>query len=271
VCSPVRSPKARAKTIRRQLEYLQSVCDRHPDRIYAIRDAAALAVGLERGTLGAFPGIEGAHALGGDLDNLRVFYELGARYLTFAHFSGNEACQCAMGLGSSKGREQGLTDFGRRLLDECTRLGVVIDAAHVNKKGFMEICERAERPVIVSHTGVTGVKKIWRNIDDEQIEAVAKTGGVVGIIFGPQFVGRSWLDDARCVAEHILHVVQVAGADHAAYGSDIDGWLWTMPKGLYGIDELPNVTALLLAAGLDEGDVKKIIGGNVKTVLERAL
>ncbi len=271
VCSPLSSPRQRAGKIRRQLEYLHRVCDTHPGEIHVIRDRASLRDGLAAGRIGAFCGIEGAHALGGRIELLPMFHELGVRYMTFAHFSGNEACECAMGLGSRSGRDKGLTDFGRALLAECERLGIVVDLAHVNKRGFMEACAIAQKPVIVSHTGVTGVKNIWRNIDDEQIEAVAKNGGVIGVIFGPQFTGRTVFDDLWCVARHILHIVRVAGADHAAYGSDIDGWLWTMPAGMRGIDDLPRLTALLLDAGLDESDVKKIIGGNVARVVECAL
>ena len=266
VVSPLFSKKKRFARIRGRLEHLNGVCEK-TSGFYVIRTRKDLERGLSEGHVGALPGLEGAHPVGGDLGLVRELFDLGMRYLTLAHFSSNEACHCAMGLGSRRGRGEGLSDFGRKLVDEIHRLGVVLDLAHVNRVGFMEACGRSERPVFVSHTGVCGVHKTWRNIDDEQIEAVAKTGGVVGIMFSPKFLTGSNFAPLQAVADHILHVVKVGGPDCAAYGSDMDGWLTTMPRGFDDMADLPKVTALLLDSGLPEKDVKKIIGGNVKRVL----
>ncbi len=271
VCSPRSAPKRRMGRILRQLKYLRRVCDERPDEICMVDGAKTLAGGLARGVICAVPGIEGAHAIAGDMDNFHAAYEMGMRYFTLAHFSNNEAACCAMGLGSHRTAHRGLSDFGRRLVDEIHKSKVILDLAHVNKAGFMEACGRSDRPVIVSHTGVCGVRRMWRNIDDEQIEAVAKTGGVVGIIFGPQFLSPIPVGSLSDLVKHILHVVKVAGADHAAYGSDLDGWLMTHPVGFDDITDLPKITALLLDAGQSEDEVKKIIGGNARRVIEEVL
>ncbi len=268
VCSPRPRPDVRFARIRRQMDYLHRVCEQRPKDIAVIRGRRSMNDILSSNRIGAFCGIEGAHAVSGSLDRLREAHDMGVRYFTLAHFSDNEAASCAFGWGSRTRRRDGLTDFGRRLVDEVQRMGMVLDLAHVNKAGFMEACTRSERPVIVSHTGISGVKRSWRNIDDEQIEAVARTGGVVGVIFGPQFLARSPFASLDAVVAHILHVVRVTGADHVAYGSDMDGWLTTMPRGFADMADLPKVTALLLDAGLPEADVVKIMGGNVKRVLE---
>ncbi len=271
VCSPKSSPKRRMGGILRLLGYLRRVCEDRPDEICLIESAKALKDGLKRGAMCALPGIEGAHAIAGNMDNFHEAREMGMRYFTLSHFSNNEAACCAMGLGSRKTAHVGLTDFGRKLVDEIHKRQIILDLAHINKPGFMEACERSERPVIVSHTGVSGVRPMWRNIDDEQIEAVAKTGGVVGIIFGPQFLSPIPVGPLGDLVKHILHVVKVAGADHVAYGSDLDGWLWTHPVGFNDITDLPKITALLLDAGVGEDDVKKIIGGNVQRVIGKVL
>ncbi|MCZ7583096.1 MAG: dipeptidase [Deltaproteobacteria bacterium] len=257
--------------IRRQLQYLDRVCT-DTGLIRVLRTRADLQEALAAGTIGAFPGIEGAHAIGGDLDRLREAFDLGMRYFTLAHFTNNEACRCSMGWGNLRADPTGgLSEFGRRLVDEIHRLGVVLDLSHVNREGFLDACERSDVPVMVTHTGVRGVHEHWRNIDDEQIEAVAKTGGVVGIMFAPNFLTGKFVCDLQAVADHILHVVKVAGAEHAAYGSDMDGWLWTMPRGFSDLADLPRVTALLLDAGLTDDQVRGIIGGNVKRVLDIVL
>ncbi|MBZ0272503.1 dipeptidase [bacterium] len=262
------------KPIRRQLLYLNRVCEEWDDVIYIIRTRKDLAGGIAGGRVGAFPGLEGAHAIGERLDLVDEAYALGMRYFTLAHFSSNAACSCAMGLGSRKGRDRGLTPFGQKLVQKIHDMGIVLDLAHVNKKGFMDAAEMSRvlhRPVMVSHTCVSGVHKHWRNIDDEQIEAVAKTGGIVGIMFSPGFATGNHLAGLDRIADHILHVVKVAGADHAAYGSDMDGWLWTMPKGLADISDLPNLTQVLLERGLSADDAAKIIGGNAKRVIDAVL
>ncbi|MCB9477663.1 MAG: membrane dipeptidase [Deltaproteobacteria bacterium] len=269
---PMGDPIRLFKHIERELLYMNRVCAQYPEEIYVITDKASLADGVAKNRVGCFAGIEGAHAISGNLDRLRRSYDLGMRYFTMAHFSCNEACACAKGWGAKTRTNEGLTPFGRTLLDTLHKMSIVVDLSHINKKGFMECCERSDRPVMVSHTGLSGVFPSWRNIDDEQVEAVAKNGGVIGVIFGPQFLNGALfnctIDD---LVDHMLHVIRIAGADHVAYGSDTDGWLATMPKGFRGIEDLPLITQRLLERGVAVDDVKKIMGGNVERLLNEIL
>jgi membrane dipeptidase len=230
-----------------------------------VRSRAELSSALSLGAVAGVLALEGAHALEGDLENLEGLYEAGLRSLGLAHFTSNRASPCAYGPGSSQ--EKGLTDFGREVVRYCDERGIIIDLAHTGRGAFFEACRGAVRPRIVSHTGFSGVFPHWRNIDDEQLRAVADTGGVHGVIFAPRYLGQ---DGAAAVAAHILHGIRVAGEDSLAMGSDFDGFIIPCSD-LPGADAFPYVADALLAAGLSEGTVAKILSGNALRVLEAGL
>ena len=140
---------------------------------------------------------------------------------------------------------------------------MIVDLAHVNKRGFLDACARATRPPIVSHTGVLGAFDHWRNIDDEQLRALADRGGVAGVIFCPRYLGG---DGLAPVVKHMQHILDVVGEDACALGSDWDGMIVPThelrdPRGL------PDLTSALLAAGISEQAVGKILRDNVLRVL----
>lgn len=249
-----------AEVAEEQLDVLDALIASTPD-VSLVRTAAELEACRERGTLGLLAGIEGAHLLQGSTVRLKHLADRGARYLGLVHFSANEAAFPAYGWGTSPG--SGLTRFGRDLVRTCEDLGVIVDLAHLNRQGFMEACAMARRPLIVSHTGVSGGCKHWRNIDDEQLRAVAATGGVVGIIFVPRYLGGSGLED---VVRHIRHVIEVAGEEVAALGSDWDGFVIPTPD-LRDAAHLPLLTDALLDSGLSEPQVAKVLRGNVLRLL----
>lgn len=247
--------------IHRQIDLLEKAAAASGGKLRPARTAGDVERAAGEGGVAALMGIEGAHALGGRLEALDRFAERGVRYLGLLHFSANECGAPAMG----KGRDatQGLTPFGRDVVRRCEELGVVVDLAHINKAGFMEACAMASRPPYVSHTGVAGVKDMWRNIDDEQLRAVADLGGVVGVIFAPQFLGGSGLD---AVVDHLLHIVDVAGEDAPALGSDWDGFI-VPTRGLEEARKLPDLTDALLSRGVPERVVRKILRDNALRVL----
>jgi membrane dipeptidase len=147
---------------------------------------------------------------------------------------------------------------------ECERCGVIVDLAHINRKGFFDALDVAALPAMVSHTGVTGVHPHWRNIDDEQLRAVAQNGGCVGIIFARRFLGSASIE---AVVEHLLHVMNVAGEDAPALGSDFDGFV-VPPEGLEDVAALPNLTVALSRRAVVPRVIEKILGGNVLRVLD---
>ena len=260
----VRGTRGLARVIHEQIDELDAAIARHPAAMRLVRKTAEVEACRAAGTLGALLGIEGAHSLEGNLDNLDTFAARGVRYLGFLHFSANEAGFPAYGRGRSD--EQGLTPWGRQLFERCEHLGVIVDLAHINRRGFMEACAMATRPPIVSHTGVLGAFEHWRNIDDTQLRAVADRGGCIGVIFAPRFLGAHGID---AVVHHMKHILDVVGEDGPALGSDWDGMILPT-RGLADPRGLPLLTDALLAAGVSEHTIGKILRGNVMRVLEAA-
>jgi membrane dipeptidase len=177
------------------------------------------------------------------------------------HLSANEAGCPARGWGRCD--REGLTPWGRELVARCDAARVLVDLAHINRRGFFDACNVAQRPVIVSHTGVSGVAAHPRNIDDEQLRAVAEKGGVVGIMFASRYLGGR---DLGAVARHLVHVAAVAGDDTPALGSDWDGMIVPV-RGLSDAAHLPLLVDELLARGMPEATIAKILRGNVQRVL----
>ncbi|HEX3769713.1 MAG TPA: dipeptidase [Polyangiaceae bacterium] len=226
------------------------------------RTAADVEACARSGDMAALLGIEGAHALEGDLDQIDRFASRGVRYLGLLHFSANEAGYPALGRGRHDAH--GLTPWGLELVRRCEAAGVIVDLAHINRRGFLDACAVATKPPIVSHTGVLGVYEHWRNIDDAQLRAIADKGGVVGVIFYPRYLGGDGLEP---VVKHMLHILDVVGEDTPALGSDWDGFI-IPTRGLADPRGLPLLTDALLAAGVHERTVRKILRGNALRVLE---
>jgi membrane dipeptidase len=253
--------KGLAAVIDEQIDALDRAVLQDPARLVKVWSAADIRAAEARGAVGALLGIEGAHALEGDAEKLDHFARRGVRYLGMSHFSANQAAYPAQGVGRRDG--DGLTPFGRDLVRRCEALGVIVDLTHINRKGFMEACAMATRPPIVSHTGVAGVFEHWRNVDDEQLRAVADKGGVVGVIFCPKYLGG---DGLLPVVQHLQHIVGVCGEDAPALGSDWDGFIVPTTE-LCDAAHLPLLTDALLEAGMAEEAIGKILHGNAMRVL----
>jgi microsomal dipeptidase-like Zn-dependent dipeptidase len=249
-----RSLKARALY---QARRLHDAARRSGGRLTVIRDRAGLEAFLARrerepGLVGALLGLEGAHAFEGDLASLEALDAAGFRMIGLAHFFDNEWA------GSAHGVVQGgLTPLGRTLVRRLEERRILLDLAHASPAAVADALEMARRPVVVSHTGVRGTCDNERNLSDDQLRAVARTGGVVGIGFWSTAVCGG---DASAIARAALHAVRVMGVDHVALGSDFDGGV-TTPFDATGYEQ---VTAALLAAGLPEDGVAKVMGENVR-------
>lgn len=244
-----------------QLDALDRAIAANPDQIAWALTAEEVAACKARGQLAAMGGIEGGQALEGDPANVAYFARRGVRAIGLLHFSANALGAPAKGKGADPSR--GLSDIGRDVVREMNRCGVIVDLAHINRKGFFEALELSTQPPMVTHTGVAGVHAHWRNIDDEQLRAVADRGGCVGVIFAKRFLGGG---DVEAVVDHLMHIVDVAGPDVAALGSDFDGFV-IPPRGLEDVAALPNLTAALSRRGLGADTLAKILGGNAQRVL----
>lgn len=203
--------------------------------------------------------LEGLHALEERLGAVDTFFEAGFRILGLVHFFDNPVG------GSTHGvRRGGLTPFGRRVIDRMNELGMVVDLAHASGRLIEDALAAANRPVVVSHTGVKGHCNTGRNITDDSARAVAAAGGLIGIGFWREAVGDR---DTGAIARAIRYTADLVGIDHVALGSDFDGGVRT-PFDAGGISLL---TQALLDEGFGEDEIAKIMGGNVFDLLARSL
>lgn len=262
---PFRTNYGPAAQVDRLLDSLEKAAQRHSTLFTLVRTPAEIRAARAQGRIAGLRGIEGAHALEGDLDQVAYFARRGICYFGLLHFSVNEAGSPAYGWG--RDGMQGLTPFGHALVEELNKQHIIVDLAHINRRGFMEAAAHSKAPVIVSHTGLNGVFAHWRNIDDDQIRAVARSGGCIGVIYSRRYLGE---DSIQGVVNHVAHLINIGGEDLPALGSDYDG-LVTPPEGLEDISRLPNLTAELLKQGFSERQIFKVLGDNVLRVLDSVI
>ncbi len=250
-----------ASGIHKQLDSIDAAIEANLDALALCVSPEDIRAAHDSGLIACLSGIEGGHALEADIDNIEIFARRGVRYLGLLHFSKNAIGVPAKGVGDKS--DSGLTEFGRDVIIELDRVGMVMDLAHINRRGFFEALEVSSKPMMVTHTGVAGVHQHWRNIDDEQIRAVADRGGCIGIIFSRPFLGGKSID---AVCDHLLHIIDVAGEGVPALGSDFDGFV-IPPIGLEDVTCLPALTSALSKRGLSDEALLKLLSGNALRVL----
>lgn len=250
------------------LDRLLAEVEGAPDQVLLVRTTADVERAHREGRLGAIIGIEGGEALEGSLALLHAYYRLGVRVLGLVWNHRNALADGAMEWETGGG----LTRFGRRVVQEMNRLGMVIDAAHLPPAGFRDVLALSQAPVAFTHGNCRHLFDHPRNLWDDQIRALAASGGVFGISYVNAFmVAKGERATVQTVADHVDHVCQLLGnADHVALGSDWDG-TDTLPAGLEDAAALPNLTAELLRRGYGAPDLEKILGGNYLRLFRQVL
>jgi membrane dipeptidase len=295
-----------SEAVRRTLQLrdaMQSVLDAHPEQIELATSAAEVERIAGTGKIAAVLTLEGGHQIADDLAVLRTYHRLGIRSMTLTHFRNNNWADAS----TDRPRHNGLTDFGRQVVREMNRIGMIVDISHVSDKAFYDTLEVTTKPVIASHSSCRALSDVPRNMTDDMIRALAKNGGVIGINFGagflsakdaealrqrigqavatePDLTGRAL--DEFAAAEYAREYGQmrpaaatlqdaVAHIDHAVKIAGVDhvgiGSDWdginSVPAGLEDVSRMPALTAALLARGYREDDLRKILGGNFVRVL----
>lgn len=256
------------------------------------------------GKVASLIGIEGGHAIENSLDALRQFHELGVRYMTLTHTSTIDWADAA----TDSARHGGLTKFGEEVVREMNRLGMLVDLSHVSDEAMADAIRVSAAPVIFSHSSARALADHPRNVPDDVLRMLPANGGIVMINFYSGFVEPTAAAQARgmyavqrrfreqfpndppaaqraydewrranpvprgttaTLADHIDHVVKVAGIDHVGLGSDYDG-VTSLPAGMEDVSRFPYLTAELLRRGYSEADVRKVLGGNVIRVMRQA-
>jgi membrane dipeptidase len=287
---------------RRTLEMIDTVrhdiVGRYPKDFALALTADDIEAIHKTGKIAALMGIEGGHGIEDSLRLLRDYYALGVRYMTLTHTNTNNWADSSGDIDDPKVQHHnGLTDFGKQVVREMNRLGMMVDISHVSDKTFWDALEVSTAPIFASHSSAKSISNMFRNMSDDMIVALAKKGGVVQInciceflsqksynaskdlfaqvstLSGPEFQKRileiqkttpkATLDD---LVDHIDHVRKIAGIDAVGIGTDFADW-YCMPKGLEDVSKFPNLTRRLLERGYSPGDIRKIYGGNLLRVM----
>jgi membrane dipeptidase len=276
---------------------------RYPDRLARALTAGDIERGFKRGRIASLLGMEGGHAIENSLGALRSYYDLGARYLTLTHNVTLDWADAAL----DTVRHDGLTEFGREVVREMNRLGMLVDLSHVSPATMSDALDVTEAPVIFSHSSARALTDHPRNVPDSILARLPKNGGLVMVTFVPAFVSPEVAEwDTRLqeqwkgvkasvsdttqqhqlmeewkathpapratlkqVADHIEHVRKAAGVDHVGIGSDFDG-IDTTPEGLEDASKFPELFAELIRRGWSDADLKKLAGQNLLRALRKA-
>lgn len=265
-------PMARAHTWR-LLEAIEGLWAQKRGFVPALKVADILAAKAS-GQVAGLLSIEGGEAIGdgkGGLDELRAFHARGLRLMGLTWSRPNAI---AMGVSDSSVPQApgGLTPFGRKVVKEMERLGIVVDVSHLSDQSFEEVLDLAERPLIASHSNSREICPAPRNLTDPMAERIAATGGLIGITFPGVFIDTVPAQVSReRLMDHVNHLLQVVGPDHLGLGSDFDGF--TAPYGVAfsSCADLPWITARLLADEHSPEAVAKIMGGNWLRVLGQVI
>jgi membrane dipeptidase len=287
-----------------QIDVVHRLDDLYPETLAPALTAADIERIHKAGKIASLIGVEGGHSINNSLAVLRELYEAGARYMTLTHSENNDWADSA----TADPVHNGLTPFGKAVVGEMNRLGMLVDLSHVAPKTMHDALDVSEAPVIFSHSSARAVSGHQRNVPDDVLKRLDKNGGVVMVTFVPSFVSEKLrtyyasrdAEEARLkslfhgepenvkaglaawdaankipnatladVADHIEYVMKVAGDDHVGIGGDLDG-ITTTPVELTSVADYPKLFAELLRRGHSEEQLKKLAGLNVLRVMREA-
>jgi membrane dipeptidase len=281
------------------IDMVEGFAKNWPDKFVTARSVADMKRQFGAGRISIAMGIENGAPIEGNLANIKHFYDRGICYITLVHSKNNHICDSSFDDGP---KWNGLSPFGRKVVPEMNRLGMIVDVSHVSDKTFYQIIELSKAPVVATHSSCRHFTPLWeRNMDDDMIRLLAKKGGVIQITFGSMFVNRQVNEEAaarkKAVAEYVEsndlkgeeeekyreeymkqhplsdadvadvaanvdHAVRLVGVDHVGLGSDFDGVGDNLPNGLKDVSCYPNLIHELLKKGYAEEDIRKICSDN---------
>jgi membrane dipeptidase len=259
--NPLRSSKGRAKTFKKNLGNLRRLLDEARDHVALARNLKEYREGREAGKHVAMLSIQGGNALDHD-GAIDLIEDDAIVRITLVHLSTS-----SLGTTSAPGwgkKGAGLTDAGRDYVRQLNERRILVDLAHISREGFFAVAEVHDnsQPLIVTHTGVDAVKPHWRNLTDEQLHTIADTGGTIGVMYQSSFLGDSfWGGESVEIVDHLEHIVNTVGEDHASLGSDWDG-LILPPRDMPTCLELPKLVQHMLDRKWSPERIRKILGDN---------
>ena len=259
--NPWRTAKGRRAAFVRNVARLRELIGEHPEQLAVVRNAREYREARAAGKHAAFIGVQGGNALDESLDALDSIPDDVVLRITLVHLTSSRIGVTSSPLKLSSG---GLSAFGRDYVRRLDEKRIFVDLAHIDRKGFFDAVEAHDPslPLIVTHTGVSGVYPHWRNIDDEQLRAIARTGGTVGVMYQASFLGKGRAGETSdAVIRHLEHIVNTVGEDHASLGSDWDGAI-IAPRDIATCLEQPVLVQKMLERGWSPERIQKILAGN---------
>jgi len=289
--SPLESMTAQLE----QIDIAQRIIGMYPDDLMLALSVADIDAALEQGKIASLLGMEGGHPIVNSLGTLRSYYDLGVRYMTLTHFHSHDWADSA----TDDARHEGITEFGREVIREMNRLGMLVDLSHVSANTMNDVLDVAVAPVIFSHSSARGLTKHVRNVPDRVLSRLRDNGGVVMVTFIPAYVSeerRAWEDgmipllkdtttDAEWdevarsyrndngtpplatladVADHIEYVARIAGHDHVGIGSDFYGAQGDeLIEGIEDVSRYPHLIAELVRRGWSDENLAKLSRSNL--------
>lgn len=284
-----------------QIDVVYNILGKYPETFQLALTADDVEQAFSSNKIASMIGIEGGHSIDNSLGALRMFYMLGARYMTLTHFDNVDwADSC-----TDEPVAGGLTEFGREVVREMNRLGMLVDLSHVHADTMRDTLDTTDVPVVFSHSSARALTSHPRNVPDDVLGRVKNNDGIVMVSFVPQFVSQKVFDHSLAreaekarleaqeavideavdagiqawdidnpepratlsdIADHIDHIREKTSVDHIGIGSDYDG-ITTVPEGLEDVSKYPALTAELLRREYSEEDILKILGGNVLRVM----
>ena len=305
-----RTPEGNAQAKEKALMIFSAIHEavkKHPDLAALVTTAKEGYATHKKKKLGVFIGMENGWPIGQDLSNLKLYYDLGLRYITLAHSYNNDISDSS---GDPEGSEHnGVSKFGEACIAEMNRLGIVVDVSHISDSAFYDVMRLSKAPVFASHSSCRSLSDVKRNMTDDMIKLMASRGGVIQINFVADFLKRpseevsisirtlrmqamradatpedkkrinnelrqlkykfpGEVPNVKTVVDHIDHVVKIAGIDHVGIGMDMDGGSDVVD--CEDVSKIKNVTVELLRRGYSEKDIRKIWGENTMRVLATA-
>lgn len=256
-----------------QIAIVKQMLRRYPETFEMASTAADVERIVAAGRIASMMGVEGGHSIQGELQNLSRLYDEGCRYMTLTHSKSLDWADAA----TDAPRANGLSEFGREVIAEMNRLGMLVDLSHVSPETMRAALQHTRAPVIFSHSSARSITDHPRNVPDDVLQLTAQNGGVVMINFFSTFVVPTRLrqqnpqaaGSIHDVVDHIEHVIRVAGVEHVGIGSDFDG-VPQLPEQLEDVATYPRITQELLNRGYSRQQIHKLLGGNILRVLKQA-
>ncbi|XP_026022089.1 dipeptidase 1 [Astatotilapia calliptera] len=250
-----------------QIDVIHRMCQKYPEIFMFASSSQDILKAFNMNKTASLIGVEGGHSLDSSLGTLRTMYQLGVRYLTLTHSCNTPwVDNWLVDTGSEPSEHNGLSSFGKQVIAEMNRLGMLIDLAHVSEEVMNQVLTLSKAPVIFSHSSAYAVCPHKRNVPDDVLRRVNETKGIVMVNFYNDYVTCSNTAKLSDVADHFDHIKKVAGADIIGFGGDYDG-VPRVPEGLEDVSKVPNLVAELLRRGWTDEEVKAALGNNLLRVM----